>query len=336
MRATHRILPALVAVFMLTSCGLSLSLQEEVTAAPDYTSLEAWASHPEFADYSDSSIANQQANQFGVPVFFVYPTVHFPEKGGSWSADISDPEYQASVITPIKYQAPAFNVAGPVFTPYYRQAAYQVYNVAPNPTTARAYHIAYEDVKAAFDQFLVEIGPGTPFLLAGHSQGADHLEHLINSHLTSAHLDRLVVAYLVGMPIDQCKIAIPICRDETQTGCFCSWRTYAEGATVKNKLDENCIGVTNPILWNTSKEPAESNQNLGAFVRYGEPLISGITGARIENGVVYAQRPHFPGSWLIRTKNYHRGDINLYFASIQENLRRRLLLYLREHPEAVQ
>ena len=65
---------------MLTSCGLSLSLKEEVTAAPDYTSLEAWASHPEFADYSDSSIANQQANQFGVPVFFVYPTVHFPEK----------------------------------------------------------------------------------------------------------------------------------------------------------------------------------------------------------------------------------------------------------------
>jgi hypothetical protein len=92
---------------MLASCGLSLSLQEEVTAAPDYTSLESWASHPEFADYSDSSIANQQANQFGVPVFFVYPTVHFPEKGGSWSADISDPEYQASVITPIKYQAPA-------------------------------------------------------------------------------------------------------------------------------------------------------------------------------------------------------------------------------------
>ena len=128
-------------------------------------------------------------------------------------------------------------MAGPVFTPYYRQASYQVYHVAPNPTTARAYYIAYEDVKAAFDQFLVEIGPGTPFLFAGHSQGADHLERLINSHLTSAHLDRLVVAYLVGMTIDQCKIAIPICRDETQTGCFCSWRTYAEGATVKNKLD---------------------------------------------------------------------------------------------------
>ncbi len=336
MRFLSQIVFNFAAVLLLTSCGLSLSLHEEISIAPDYTSLDAWASHPEFEDYSDSSLAFQQANQFGVPVFFVYPTVHFPEKGGSWSANISNPDYQEAVSTPIKYQAPAFNVAGPVFTPYYRQAAYQVYNVAPNPTTARAYRIAYEDVKAAFDQFLFEIGPGTPFILAGHSQGTDHLEHLINSHLTPDQLDRLVVAYLVGMPIDQCKIAIPICESETQTGCFCSWRTYAEGTEITNTLDEACIGVTNPITWNTSKVPAEKSQNLGALVRYNKPIISGITDARIDHGVVYAKRPHFPGSWVIRTKNYHRGDINLYFASIQENVRRRLLLYLREHPEAVQ
>jgi len=335
-RFLGQILSAFAAAFLLTSCGLSLALQEEISAAPDYTSLEAWASHPEFVDYTDSSLGFQQANQFDVPVFFVYPTVHFPEKEGSWSADISDPEYHAAVITPIKYQAPAFNVAGPVFTPYYRQAAYQVYKVAPNPTTARAYRIAYEDVKAAFDQFLVEIGPGSPFILAGHSQGTDHLEHLINSHLTPAQLDRLVVAYLIGMPIDQCKIAIPICETETQAGCFCSWRTYAEGAEITNRLEEHCIGVTNPITWNTSKEPADASQNLGALVRYDESLIQSITDARIDHGVVFAKRPNFPGSWMIRTKNYHRGDINLYFASIQENVRRRLLLYLREHPEAVQ
>jgi len=71
-------------------------------------------------------------------------------------------------------------------------------------------------------------------------------------------------------------------------------------------------------------------------VRYDESLIQSITDARIDHGVVFAKRPNFPGSWMIRTKNYHRGDINLYFASIQENVRRRLLLYLREHPEAVQ
>ena len=336
MRFLSQIPSAIAAAFLLASCGLSLALEEEIAAAPDYTSLDAWASHPEFADYSDSSLAFYQANQFGVPVFFVYPTVHFPEKDGSWSADISSLDYQAAVITPIKYQAPAFNVAGPVFTPYYRQAAYQVYNVAPNPTTARAYRIAYEDVKAAFDQFLVEIGPGSPFILAGHSQGADHLEHLINSHLTPTHLDRLVVAYLVGMPIDQCKIAIPICETETQTGCFCSWRTYSEGAEITNRLEEACIGVTNPITWITSKEPADASQNLGALVRYDQSLIPNITDARIDQGVVFAKRPHFPGSWMIRTKDYHRGDINLYFASIQENVRRRLLLYLREHPQAVQ
>lgn len=336
MRVFRSIIPALAGALLLCSCGLSLALKEEIHAAPDYTSLDSWASHPEFDDYSDSSLAFHNANEFGVPVFFVHPTVYFPEKGGSWNVNISNADYQDATITPIKYQAPAFNIAGPVFAPYYRQAAYQVYNVAPNPTTVRAYRMAYEDVKSAFDQFLIEIGPGTPFVLASHSQGTDHLEELINSHLTSAQLDRLVVAYLVGMPIDQCKIAIPICETETQTGCFCSWRTYAEGAEITNKLDEKCIGVTNPISWNTSKEPAVAAQNLGGLVRYDEPLIPCLTDARIDDGVIYAARPRFPGSWVIRTKNYHRGDINLYFASIQENLRRRLLLYLREHPEAAQ
>ena len=78
MRFLGQILSAFAAAFLLTSCGLSLALQEEISAAPDYTSLDAWASHPEFADYTDSSLALQRANQFDVPVFFVYPTVHFP------------------------------------------------------------------------------------------------------------------------------------------------------------------------------------------------------------------------------------------------------------------
>ena len=78
MRFLSQILSAIAAAFLLASCGLSLALEEEIAAAPDYTSLKAWASHPEFVDYTDSSLGFQQANQFDVPVFFVYPTVHFP------------------------------------------------------------------------------------------------------------------------------------------------------------------------------------------------------------------------------------------------------------------
>lgn len=34
-----------------------------------------------------------------------------------------------------------------------------------------AFDLAYSDVARAFEQFLAEIGPGKPFVLAGHSQG---------------------------------------------------------------------------------------------------------------------------------------------------------------------
>ena len=101
MRVFRSIIPALAGALLLCSCGLSLALKEEIHAAPDYTSLDSWASHPEFDDYSDSSLAFHNANEFGVPVFFVHPTVYFPEKGGSWNVNISNADYQDATITPI-------------------------------------------------------------------------------------------------------------------------------------------------------------------------------------------------------------------------------------------
>ncbi len=314
----------------INSCGLSQDLVDVKPSAPDYTNLSSWSAHPEITDDTDESYSGLELDQFNIPVFFASPTIYFPKKGGSWNADIQKLDVRSSFGIPVEYQASAFNVAGPVYAPYYRQAAYQVYEVAPNVITATSYHIAYEDVKEAFVQFIFEIGPETPFILASHSQGTDHLERLIKSHLSSSQMEYLVAAYLVGMEVDQCAMPIPLCETPNQTGCFVSWRTYHKSAQVKNKYDHECIGIVNPISWRTSTEFQSAELNSGALVNTDHALYPGLVSATIKKGVLITERPHFPGSSLMRTKNYHKGDINLYYRNIQENVLLRCLSYQKE------
>ena len=63
------------------------------------------------------------------------PTVYFPDKKESWNLNPSIDQEKSLFETPVTFQSTAFNVAGFVFSPAYRQSAYQVYNVAPNPIT---------------------------------------------------------------------------------------------------------------------------------------------------------------------------------------------------------
>jgi len=308
---------------IMVGCGLSQDLVFEVPPTPDYTDLDNWAGHSEKLDITDS-IFVPTPRTFGVPVFYVYPTVHFPKKGGTWNADSYSAEVREKTHYAVKMQSSAFNVAGPVYAPYYRQAAYQVYNVAANTTTVNAYNLAYNDVRAAFEQFLVDIGPDVPFVLASHSQGTDHLERLIRNEFDKELLDRLVVAYLVGMPVfaDTTFLPIPLCEDPLQTGCFVSWRTFHKSA--ESPGNGVMIGVVNPLSWDTSTVEVPAEDNPGAVVFENGEVLPGLIGAQIRDGVVVADRPKFKGSWLIRTKDYHRGDINLYYLSIRENLQARL------------
>ena len=321
MHAISRTLAIVLLAATMVGCGLSQDLVFKVPPAPDYTELDNWAGHGEKLDITDSVFV-PTSRTFGVPVFYVYPTVHFPKKGGSWNADSYAEEVRERTHYAVKMQSSAFNVAGPVYAPYYRQAAYQVYNVAPNTTTVNAYDLAYNDVRTAFEQFLVDIGPDVPFVLASHSQGTDHLERLLRNEFDKELQDRLVIAYLVGMPV-VADLPIPLCEDPLQTGCFVSWRTFHTSVETSSN-DAAMVGVVNPLSWNTSTVEVPAEDNPGAVVFESGEVLPGLIGAQIQDGIIIADRPKFKGSWLIRTKDYHRGDINLYYLSIRENLQARL------------
>lgn len=321
-----------IASVLLSSCGLSEKLVLSIPEEPAYDQLQYWAAHPELQDASDSSYSGQPTNQFDIPTFFVCPTVYFPKKGGTWNADPLDPHFREKFETPIAFQSSAFNVAGPVFAPYYRQAAYQVYTTVPSSASATAYEVAYRDVQHAFDQFLQEIPLHSPFILASHSQGTHHLTKLISEHLDKSHLNRLVAAYLIGAEVNACEFPIPLGERPDQTGCVLSWRTHKEGSEVQSKNLVECVAVVNPLNWTTTTDKIYPTENggQGGLTKLDKGLIDGIATAQIHNGVLWTELPNIPGAWLLRTTNYHRGDINLYYGSIQQNVLLRSLSYLKE------
>ena len=56
-----------------------------------------------------------------------------------------------------------------------------------------------------------------------------------------------------------------------------------------------------------------------------------IQETQAEGSGVWISKPHFPGSFLYNTKNYHVGDINLFYIDIRENIKSRIHQYELTH-----
>ena len=106
----------------------------------------------------------------------------------------------------------------------------------------KALDLAYRDVAAAFDQFVKEAGD-RPIILAGHSQGALHLERLLREKVAGKPIARrIVAAYVVGWPIsttaDLPALGLPAVRaPPSRAGCILSWMSFGEPANPDLVLD---------------------------------------------------------------------------------------------------
>ena len=74
-----------------------------------------------------------------------------------------------------------------------------------------------------------------PIILAAHSQGARHLERLLQEKIAGKPIARrIVAAYVVGWPIsitaDLPALGLPACRTSDQAGCIVSWLSFGEPA----------------------------------------------------------------------------------------------------------
>lgn len=339
----NKILLPAAALLGLAACGTVRPGKPfdplKTPAPPDYARLENWAAHPDKTDPADLSPSpttapNLQA-EAAVDVIFLHPTTYTGDRRDErqWNAAL-DFSYtnQKTDEGSIQYQASVFNGAGRVFAPRYRQAHLHVFFTKKDTTAARqALEIAYADVRAAFEHYLKHWNKGRPFIIAGHSQGARHAMFLIRDLIEGKSLEKqLVAAYIVGWPVRQgfFKTFQP-CQSPEQTDCFCSWRTW-ERRFGKRKAFERDVVCTNPLTWTTAERAyAPRSLNAGAVLRPFTKIYPQSTDAEVYRGILLARKPKFKGSILFIRKNYHVGDLNLYYMNVRENAQTRARAFLR-------
>lgn len=302
--------------------------------SPDYSDLHYWAAHPWKWDPSDSipKPLRYEIRDSTADVFFLHPTTYtFKFKSNKHNASIDDDYTNAKTdYSSIIYQASVFNQQCRVFAPRYRQAHFNTFFLKETETAQQTFELAYTDIKKAFEFYLQHWNNGRPIIIAGHSQGSKFAERLLKEYFENKPLaGQLVVAYIPGWPVPKEYFSsLKMCRDSLQTGCICSWRTLRNGYIPSYlKYEKGNSFVTNPLSWTTDEQYAPRKLNKGSVLTKFNKVYKQTTGARISNGFLYVKKPKFPWSFLYLSKNYHVGDINLYYLNIRENVKQRIAMF---------
>lgn len=296
----------------------------------DYSDLKNWAAHPWKKDPSDSipfPLKKDYYKDSLVDVFFIHPTSYTDKSFNSWNASLDDIGLNKKTDeSSILYQASVFNESNRVFAPRYRQAHLDAFLI--DRETAKPYFDkAYEDIKNAFEFYLNNYNNGRPIIVAGHSQGTLHAGRLIKEFFEGKILqNKLVCAYLIGMPVPENYFTeILPCKDSSATGCFVSWRTFKSGHTPDYVKKENFKSVvTNPLNWETNNQYVSKNLNVGGVLRNFNKVVMKVADAQISGNILWSHKPDVPGKILLMSKNYHIGDINLFYLNIRNNVRHRI------------
>ncbi len=308
---------------------------------PDYNNLNFWASHPWKQDPADSipqPLRKQFVADSSVDVFFLHPTT-YTEKNKPFgsNAPVDDATLNAKTdYSTILYQASIFNEAGRVFAPRYRQAHLSCYfpkDYSDSADAMAAFNLAYADIKNAFTLYMQQYNNGRPFIIASHSQGTTHAKKLLKELIDGKPLQsKLVAAYLIGIPVEPTFFTdIPVCTDSNKTGCFCSWRTYKNGYKPGYVQKENYVAaVTNPLTGDTTTANIKRATNKGGVLLNFNKVVKQTANAKITDGVLWIQQPRFPWSFLYLTRNYHVGDLNLYYLNTREDVARRIKLFWKK------
>jgi hypothetical protein len=316
------------------------------SSGPDYADAANWIARPDVAENPshwrpdgvfDVAVAGTAAT------FYIHPTTYLERD--RWNAPLDDRRSRDRAALFVRSQASAFDNAGDVWAPRYRQAAYGAF-LLDNADARAALDLAYSDVARAFDQFLAGIPEAEPIILAGHSQGALHLMRLLREKVAGKPVGgRIVAAYVVGWPIsvtaDLPALGLPPCRAADQAGCILSWMSFAEPANPDLVINsyEGSAGLTggkrrredilcvNPLT-GSQDGAAPHSVNGGTLVPSTDlrsaTLVKGRVGARCDNGLLILEgATQMLGPYVLPGNNYHVYDYALFWDAIRADSLRR-------------
>lgn len=337
---------ALLVVFSLLFCACRVNPKGAFipptgkSMTPDYSQKDLWAALPDRQDEADivpKGDFKDQQQDADADVFFLYPTTYTGKKGqDQWYAPLDD-EFTNNRTdeTTIRFQSSIFNASGKIYAPRYRQMhlhGFYAKKKAVKKEGNKAYKLAYQDIKTAFEYYLKHYNHGRPIIIAAHSQGAGHGITLVKEFFDGTDLQQqFVAAYLVGWPVKRDEFeTIQVCQSPEDVNCFCSWRTFKHGKYPDNYNNDNGeIMVTNPLSWRTDETFVPKSENKGAILLDIDKVYPNLADAQVEGEILWTHKPKFPGSFFIWRKNYHIADLNFYWVNVRENAVARVRAFLK-------
>ncbi len=342
-----------------SACG-GVPAASEAAPAPEAVSSTPEAAPPETeegsgealvlssTDYSDMNNWLRFGNGAGkdVDIFVVYPTLAFSEE----EADLPYVRIDSSVMRTAAgvWLNDLDSVISPhanVYAPLYRQL-----NLAVLPTMSGAEFMPLaaktprEDVFAAFAYYLEQVNKGErPFILMGHSQGAQMVCELATRFLGNAayaaYNQNHIATYVIGMSVTPEEVALnpnlKFSQSHDDTGVILSWNTTAPAEAASGVYKSYATWkdgalVTNPISWQTNEEPAGPVPFAKEYTGQTGPMsIAGSADAIVDNTrgllmVTSLDETRYAAALGDLLSRYHGYDIWFFADSITKNIEDRI------------
>lgn len=237
------------AMALVTAPGLAAAQTPPAPApAPDYGRAENWLCRPGVADACDATQdatviradGTRSVEKFAATVdpkfdcFYVYPTVSLDPTPNS---DLIPGAEEKTVAA---FQAGRFSKHCRVFAPMYRQVTLTALQalLQGKPVVADR-KMAYDDVKAAWDEYLAYDNHGRGVVLIGHSQGSGILKQLVARAIEGTPEQKLIVSVLIpgtnlavpaGKDVGGDFKSTPLCHSAKDVGCVVAYTTFRADA----------------------------------------------------------------------------------------------------------
>ncbi len=303
------------------------------------------------SDYSDTGnwAAIAQKPNKPVDIFLLYPTAY---QGEATLSSIDDAGMRERADDWLLTSGSAFETAGNVYMPYYRQL-----NAAWTLTLPLEEQTAYQrgapktDALAAFDYYIKHHNGGRPFILASHSQGSTMAKEILFDYLVEniEVADRMVAAYVIGYSVTEEDFErnprIRFAESADDTGVVISWNTVTPDAEpLPGSVILPGAMAINPISWTRSNEPSSAEDNLGSYIDTGNGYekVMGLADASVavigDNYSVVicstadAETYGMPAAAaaVFGTGSFHGADIQFYYYNLRENAENRVETYLQD------
>jgi hypothetical protein len=322
--------------------SLSIPVEGDKIVPTDYSNVNNWLALPKKEELKQK-----------VDVFFLYPTSWRAAENSYPLSDINNKEMREGANYCLKFQASAFETAGNIFAPYYRQLdAFYVIKIGFKIAHEYFQGVPKTDVIAAFDYYIKNLNGGRPFILVGHSQGSIVMAEILSDYMKSNPkvYKRMIAAYAIGAPVDKDYYVknphVKPAKNSKDLGVVISYNTEAPIIDGINPLAvPNDAVIINPLSWKTTQDYAAKEENLGSlYVHNGKAeKYEHIADAKIDykRGVIICStvnrekwsspktaRPSFPLGSL------HINDINLYYYNLRQNAQDRVEEYFKTFPKS--